>query len=407
MKIRNKNKNYEKSINALSDRPIRLAVLQRVCTGYRIPLFSRLASAPEIELTLFIGEDVPNSKVRSQADLMSLPIRKMKTCFIRFGSRVLPWHLGLIWELRKLNPDVILCEGESHFFGYVQAVLYRTFFNRRAALIHWCFISLPGWAAVGGKGHRSLIKRFFRLFFDAFVVYSSFSKGCLLQLGQLSEKVFVATNVGDTERFLRQSDSIDISAVEARCELSLPERFTVLYLGTLDVNKRPNIMLDLAKECDSASFNFVLLGSGPLLEELRERAIREGLSNVFLPGRIVDNLSLYLCASDAFLLPGRGGISISEAMAYRLPVVVHQGDGTEYDLVQDEQTGFHLSDGNVCDFRKALEFLCNNPEKCSKMGSRGRTLLEMRFNTNNMVRQIILAVQYAKNKRSTHNDDVE
>lgn len=379
---------------------LRISILQRVCISYRIPLFAQLSATAGIVLTLFIGDDIPKSKVRNAADLKDINYRKLKTRFIRLGSRVLPWHVGLICELRKFKPDVILCEGESHFIGYLQAILYRYLFNRRVALIHWCFISLPGWSTVGGSGYRALIKRFFRRFFDAFVVYSSFNKECLLKLGQPSEKIFVATNVGDVQHFLALSDSLAETTPEARLKLSVPERFTVLYIGTLDRNKRPDLILDLAKECDSKDFNFVLLGSGKLLEELRERVTRERLSNVYLPGRVVKELPLYYRAADVLLIPGRGGIVISEAMAFGVPVIVHQADGTEYDLVQNEKTGFHLLSGNVNDFFIALEFLLNNPNLCAKMGIMGRQIIESRFTTTNMVHQIVSAAHFAKNARN-------
>ncbi len=379
---------------------LRLAILQRVCAGYRVSLFAGLSTTTEIEMSLFIGEDLPGSKVKSGSDLTGVNFRKLKTRFIRLGRRVFPWHVDLIGELRKFKPDVILCEGESHFIGYLQAIIYRYLFDRHVALMHWCFISLPGWSCVGGCGYRALIKRFFRRFFDAFVVYSSFSKDCLLRLGQPSEKIFVATNVGDTQRFIQLADSLTESASEARSRLELPERFTVLYLGTLEDNKRPDVMLDLARECDVNSYNFVLLGSGPLLERLRERVVREGLTNVFLLGRVVRKLPLYCRAADVLLVPGRGGIVISEAMAFGLPVVVHETDGTEYDLVQNEVTGFHVSDGSVESFRKALEFLRSKPSECIRMGSMGRRFVESHFTTNNMVEQIIRAARFAKDARA-------
>lgn len=382
-----------------NEKDIRLTVLQRVCPSYRLSLFRQLSKAGEAEVVLFIGNDLPRSKVKSSSDLSDINYRKLKTHFIRFGRRLFPWHVGLIGELRKFNPDVILCEGESHFIGYLQAIFYRLFFNKRVALMHWCFISLPG----ERDRLRSIpffIKGIFRRFFDAFVVYSSFSKDRLLELGQPADKVFVATNVGDVQQFLKLSDSLLESTSEARLRLKLPERFTVLYLGTLDENKRPNIMLDLAKEFNGESLNFVLLGSGSLLEELRERAVRENLSNVFLPGRIVYELPFYYRAADVLLIPGRGGIVISEAMAFGLPVIVHQADGTEYDLIQNEVTGLHLSGGSVNDFRKALEYLLNNPVKCSKMGVASKQLVESRFTTTNMVQQIIRAAHFAKKART-------
>ncbi|TFB10135.1 glycosyltransferase [Candidatus Marinimicrobia bacterium MT.SAG.2] len=377
-------------------RPIRLAILQRVCTGYRVPLFEQLSETEEVDMTLFIGEDVPNTKIKSGPDLRGINYRKLKTLFLPLNARTLQWHVGLVGELRKFNPDVILCEGESHFVGYLQAIGYKYLFNRRVALMHWCYISLPGWPSIGGKGFRSLIKAFFRRFFDAFVVYSSFSKECLLKLGQPDEKVFVATNVGGIQRFLSISDSMTDTTSKARQKLGLPERFTVLYLGTLDENKRPGVMLDLAKKSDSERFNFVLLGTGPLLESLLEQATREELSNVFLPGRMVDELPLYLRSADVLMIPGRGGIVISEAMAFGLPIIVHQADGTEYDLVQDKVTGFHLSGGSVDDFYQAIKYLQINPDICAEMGQKSKQLVETKFTIDNMVNQIKRAAHYVK-----------
>lgn len=389
------------SPEAKHDGKLKMAVLQRVCPGYRVPLFARLSQLDELDATLFIGEGIPNSKVKSAADLREVEHRKLKTRFIRLGSRVLPWHVGLVRELVDFDPDVILCEGESHFVGYLQAMWYRCFHKRNVALIHWCFISLPGDSFIGGRGYRSWIKSVFRKFFDAFLLYSSFSKGCLLRLGQPSEKMFVATNVGDTDRFVGLSNSTSESAASARRRLDLPDRFTVLYVGTLDANKRPDVMLDLAARCDSTKFSFVLLGAGPMLSELKERVEHDQLSNVFVRGRVVDDLPLYYRAANVMLIPGRGGIVISEAMAFGLPVVVHHADGTEYDLVQGGITGLRVTDGNLAAFQDAITTLQEDPGLCERMASESKELLATRFTTANMAEQIVNAAHFAAEARTS------
>ena len=40
-------------------------------------------------------------------------------------------------------------------------------------------------------------------------------------------------------------------------------------------------------------------------------------------------------SADVVVVPGRGGIVISEAMVHGVPVIVHQADGTEYELVHE------------------------------------------------------------------------
>jgi glycosyltransferase involved in cell wall biosynthesis len=386
--------------NNSQERPLRLAILQRVCPGYRIALFSALSSDSRIDAKLFIGDDIPGSKVKNATNLEGINYEKYKTKFVKLRERILPWHEGLILDLRKFNPDVILCEGESHFLGYIQAIIYKYLFNNCVALVHWCFISLPGWSKVGGEGYRSVIKRYFRRFFDAFLVYSSYSEQCLLKLGQPPEKIFIGTNVGDVEKFFNLSDSLIDSPQEARYRLGLPERFTVLYVGSLESVKRPHIMLDLVKMCDNEKYNFVLLGSGMLLKQIRDRVINENLANVFVPGRVREELPLYYRAADVLLIPGRGGIVISEAMAFGLPVIVHQADGTEYDLVQNGTTGIHLSTGDHNDFRNALEFLLNNQSLCTKMGLMSRQIIESRFKTNDLVEQIVNTAYFARDHQN-------
>ncbi len=373
---------------------LRLAVLQRVCPGYRVTLFTRLTSSNEINAKLFIGDSIPNSKVNNAVTLDGIRMAKLKTRFIRFGKRVLPWHVGLIKQLKSFDPDVILCEGESNFLGYLQAIWYKTFI-KKVGLIHWCFISLPG-EPLQKPGIGLIVKRYTRKFFDAFLLYSSFSKTSLLKLGIKENKAFVATNVGDVGHFIGLADSLTETASNARLKLNLPEKFTVLYTGTLDRNKRPEMLLELARLCDPKSFNFVLLGGGEMFEELTTTVNKKGLSNVYLPGKVSSTLALYYKASDVLLVPGRGGIVISEGMAYSLPVITHQADGTEYDLIRNDETGFILNSGDVDSFRQKVEWLKLNKEQSTIMGKAGRQLVQFSFTTNNMVSKIIEAAAFTK-----------
>ena len=381
------------------DGRLRLAVLQRVCPDYRVALFAALAAAEDVELRLFIGEDIPQSKVRSARSLSRVPATRLKTRFVRFGRRVLPLHIGLIDELRSFRPAVILCEGESHFLGYLQAIYYRARYAKGTALIHWCFITLPGETPTR-PGVIAIVKSYFRKYFDAFLVYSSFSKDRLKDLGEDPRRVFVATNVGDIDKCVRLSDRIEETTSEARRKLGLPDRFTALYVGTLSPNKRPELLIDLAARSGDDRYTFVIAGDGELLEHLRMRVKREGLSHVQLAGKVTETLPLYYRAADVLLVPGRGGIVISEAMAFGLPVVVHQADGTEYDLVQNGVTGMRVSGAGVEDFGVALEALRADPARRTGMASASQKAMRSLWTTGNMVRQIVRAARYARSARS-------
>ena len=348
-------------------------------------------------MKLFVGRDIPGTKVKGVTDFGDVPVASLDTRLLQVGRRVLPFHVGLVYELRRFRPNVILCEGESHFLGYLQAIYYRHRYDKSAALIHWCYIALPGGRAKEGQV-AAAVKAHFRKYFSAFLVYSSFSKERLIERGEDPRKVFVATNVGHVEKYLEESASVKKTKGELRSVLGLQDRFTVLYVGTLSQNKRPDVLLDLAQACPGDCYSFIIVGTGDLEGHLRTRVAREELANVHLPGSVTGTLPLYYRAADVLMIPGRGGIVISEAMAFGLPVVVHEADGTEHDLVENGVTGVRVAGGGVEDFRQALEMLRGNPERRAAMGAASRRVVEVRCNTDNMVRQILRAAEYARGR---------
>jgi glycosyltransferase involved in cell wall biosynthesis len=376
---------------------MRLAILQRVCTSYRLGLFQKLSAQPNLQLHLFFGDDLPESKVRSVGTLSDIDHSKLSTRFWRFRGRTLVDQRGLIPALNDFQPEVIFCEGDSHFLAYLQAFRYRRR-HKKCALVMWSLIGLPG-VQPSRKGLARYFKSWAHKQFDAFIVYSSYSRLRLIELGHDPAKVFVATNVADTKKLLQQADQCTDSQQQARKFLCLPDRFTVLYAGAMDANKRPDLLLDLAAALSPEHYNFVLLGNGEMLETLRARAQSENLSNVFLPGRVESELASYYRAADTMILPGRGGMVISEAMAWSLPVVVHQADGTEFDLVRDHHTGLHLENGALADFQNALELMRSSPDQTRQWGIQGRQRIAARFSMDHIVDQVVQTAQYAIKRR--------
>ena len=137
-----------------------------------------------------------------------------------------------------------------------------------------------------------------------------------------------------------------------------------------------------------------------MLEELRTAAVAKQLDHVFLPGR-VDDPTLYYRAADVLALPGRGGMVISEAMTHGLPVIVHEADGTERDLVRHRETGIRLQRGDADEMRHAIEHLAAHPELAGTWGAEGRRLVESVFSIDRMVVQFERAVGRARDARRT------
>ena len=234
----------------------KILILQRVCAPYRIKFFAEFQKIMT-NSTLIIGEDIPNSKVKNSQDLEDLNFIKLKTKHISFFGRILTFHKGLLSQFRKNKPDIIICEAESHVIGYLTAIIYKIFFNNKVKLGYWCFIALPG-RVYNKYNPKELFKRNIRKLFDHFFLYHSYGKNKLLEMGINEDQITIVTNVGNTQRFNDLSKQKTEKSL-AKKKLNLENECTLLFLGTLDENKRPEklieIMLSINKNVSLKTLN--------------------------------------------------------------------------------------------------------------------------------------------------------
>lgn len=111
---------------------------------------------------------------------------------------------------------------------------------------------------------------------------------------------------------------------ELRAKLGLsPERPLLIYVGRLDGEKRPDIVVDAFRRLpDSLGAKLVLLGEGPLKDEIGAL----GDERIYMPGYVQNRAELarWLASADIYvsaMADETFGISIIEAQASGLPVV--------------------------------------------------------------------------------------
>jgi glycosyltransferase involved in cell wall biosynthesis len=217
-----------------------------------------------------------------------------------------------------------------------------------------------------------------------------------MEFGVAEKKIFVATNVCDTRYHLEQSRITVGSKADARRKLGIdPDCFLALYVGAINKNKRLETMIDAAGPLAPRGLQAIVIGDGDWLERLEHHAKDVAAANVTFPGRIVGDLPYYYKAADIFVLPGRGGIVISESMAYGLPVIVYQADGTEYDLVEHGKTGVRLTGGGSKELVDCLAGLLDQREQLAEWGREGQRRIEEQYNTASMARSVTRCIHYA------------
>ena len=108
-------------------------------------------------------------------------------------------------------------------------------------------------------------------------------------------------------------------------------------------------------------------------------------------------LEPYFTQADLFVLPGTGGLAIQQAMAHGLPVVVARGDGTQDDLVRDEN-GWQIPPDDLPMLTATLQTALSDPVRLHNMGAASYRIVSDEINVDQMVKVFIDVANKLSNK---------
>lgn len=135
---------------------------------------------------------------------------------------------------------------------------------------------------------------------------------------------------------------------------------------------------------------FLIVGEGPLKEELEEKIENLGLKNEVILTGLRQDIPQLLSAMDIFVQPSivKEGLplAIAEAGACSLAVVASDVGGNS-EIVKDQVTGIIFPPGDVDAFSEALSSLIESPSKKREMGEAARKLCEELFSSETMLKK--------------------
>lgn len=228
-----------------------------------------------------------------------------------------------------------------------------------------------------------LNRRMFR-FPDAHVNYVEAARDIFGSYGVSREKVFVTYNSPDTDLLFRFR-----SRLEPEIQPS-PAAPRMVHVGRLVPWKRVDLLLNAFGRV-LASFpeaTLTILGEGPEKQNLIHLADRLRISgSVSFPGGVYhpEQLGRHLLASDIYVLAGMGGLSINDAMAFGLPIICSECDGTEKHLVKDGINGLYFRPGDESDLADKMTMLLRDPERRQRMGADSTRIIQNEINIHTVV----------------------
>ena len=127
-----------------------------------------------------------------------------------------------------------------------------------------------------------------------------------------------------------------------------------------------------------------MVGDGPARSGLEAMASQVYPQAEFSGAHFGAELEGDFTKADLFVLPGKGGLAVQQAMAYGLPVIVAQGDGTQDDLVRPEN-GWQVPPDDLGALRAVLEMALSDAAHLRWMGAESYRIVRDEINLERMV----------------------
>jgi len=204
------------------------------------------------------------------------------------------------------------------------------------------------------------------------------------------------------EKFPGKVSVIPIGLDKAAYAQPLPDRLQFwrekigpkffLFVGVLRYYKGLHILVEAAQGTD---YPIVIVGAGPIEQELKDQAARLGLRNIHFLGRLPDEDKVALLTQcHGFIFPSHlrseaFGISLLEGAMYGRPMISSEiGTGTTFINIGGE-TGLVVPPSDPAALRQAMRYLWEHPEEAAEMGRRAEARYWQHFTAEQMVKSYV------------------
>lgn len=216
----------------------------------------------------------------------------------------------------------------------------------------------------------------------AFLVTGSQSRKYIMKYGVASERVFEFPYAVDNEGIAKSCKTFASTRDEIRAVLGIPAEATVVLAVVKFVRREGG--LDLIRSFETVAdkhpmLHLVMVGDGADRDEFHDYVGSRKIPRVVFPGyQPYSQLPKFYAIADVFAHPAHfepWGVSVNEAMACGLPVVLSDLVGASYDLVRDSENGYVYHAGDIPALRAALEKFLSRRSDWPAMGARSADII--------------------------------
>ena len=367
----------------LSVSPIRvLRLIARMNVGgpaIQITGLMRNLPTEEFEQKLITGFCDKNEVDYLEVNEIELPCMKIEG----FGRSInLVSDLKVLFAIRKqiraFDPHIIHTHtAKAGFLGRIAAILS---FKRQFRVHTYHGHLLHGYFGDFKTKLVILTERFLANFTDN-----------LVAVGRQVRDDLLAAKVGKFNQYGIIGPGIEIGDLPERISslksFDIPEdKFIVTWIGRAVPVKSPLRIIEVAKECTLRKLRvqFVIVGEGPLLSDLKSLAKEKELPITFLGWQ--SDIEQILSFSDLVLLTSENEgtpVALIQAQMAGVPVLTTDVGSTS-EVLKNNQSGFCL-EYSVRDFADKIELLATDTGMKTSFGAIGKAYALDNFSVNRLV----------------------
>lgn len=308
---------------------------------------------------------------------------------------------GIVWPLKpfklakiidSFSPDIVHCHGLLNPLAQ-EALLLERFYKYKVVgdlitgISPLTFVLLPRFKFFFNVRVSSKVNAFF-------ACNKVVEEFLIRNMNIPRKKVYFIPLAADHELFKPDNSRREKTR---SCLKLLPEDVVAIYTGKFLSSKRIHDLLIASKPVieEHRRFKILLVGDGPehYKEKLKSIIEKLGITRNVIIIKTVHRKKLpdFYNAADIAVWPGVFSISIIEAMACGLPIIVAKSDWTAHYL--EYKNGFSFKAGDIHGLGSILLRLVENSGLRKSMEARSRKLVEDKLNWDNIAKQYIRIYQ--------------
>ena len=384
----------------------RVAIIHNIIAPYRIPVFEKLAKNPSIDLKVFYCAETHSDRNWEVNACETYDYTILLGTCIQVGSFKYHVNPSIVWELLRGNYDVVILGGCCDFTTQLAFIFSKLM---KIPLILWSEGITSAQSRIGKLA--SPFTNHIVASVDAVVVPGELSRQYHITCGAMPERVFIAPSIVDNEFYIEQYNQLKPKKDQLKKDRGIAHNKVILYMGQLIERKGIQYLISAYKSFkqDYNDACLVIVGDGPLKDNLQRACIEQNIEDVIFTGWVTEKEKVvYYSIADIFVLPTLEdvwGLVVNEAMCCGLPIITTNSAGCSIDLVENGYNGFIVNSGDVEQLYCALLNAFESPVEHDQMGIRSLEKIQRDFSVDTTVNGFLSAIKHIRGRFHGNNHD--